>query len=190
MSSLSDEEFRTQIVERLPKLRAFARSIVGDPAKADDLVQNAIVRALTNADSFGAGTNLTAWLFTILRNNFYSEVRKFRQEVEDADGVHAARLVTKPGQMAKLEFRDFQSALATLPLEQREALVLIGGSGLAYEEAATICGCAVGTIKSRVNRARARLKELINPDEPTPLDVDGDCRQRGENVIKIAGVRG
>lgn len=156
--------FRDEIVACLPNLRAFARSIAVDAARADDLVQDTIVKALANADKFQPGTNVVAWLFTILRNHYYTELRNRRREVEDGDGVYAARLVSLPRQIGNLEMGDFQKALAALPAEQREALVLVGGSGFSYEEAAEICGCAVGTIKSRVNRARARLTEVLDPE--------------------------
>lgn len=164
MTGAEVEQLRDDIVERLPNLRAFARSIAGDPSKADDLVQDTIVKALANLHSFEFGTNLTAWLFTILRNHYYSEVRRMWREVEDADGVHAARLVSRPRQLDQVELNNFQAALARLPVEQREALILVGASGFAYEDAARICGCAVGTIKSRVNRARVRLTEMLDPD--------------------------
>jgi RNA polymerase sigma-70 factor (ECF subfamily) len=131
------------------------------------LVQGALVRALDNLDKFESGTNLRAWLFTILRNLYYSDLRKKRREVEDADGAYAARLTTSPNQYHAVKLKDFWSALATLKSEQREALILIGGEGLSYEDAAEICGCAVGTIKSRVNRARSRLDKLLT-DEATP----------------------
>lgn len=179
-----------QIVACLPNLRAFARSIANNPARADDLVQDTIVKALANLESFREGTNLVAWLFTILRNHYYTEIRSRRREVEDADGVHAARLVSQPSQLSKLEMRDFQTALATLPDEQREALVLVGGSGFSYEEAAMICDCAVGTIKSRVNRARARLNELLDPDETAGLEAEKVKDQPCPIERKIAASNG
>ncbi len=181
---------RDQIVTCLPNLRAFARSICKNPARADDLVQDTIVKALANLDSFREGTNLVAWLFTILRNHYYTELRNRRREVEDADGAHAARLVSQPGQISKLEMRDFHSALANLSDEQREALVLVGGSGFSYEEAASICGCAVGTIKSRVNRARARLSELLDPDQTEIFEAEGVDDQACPNGRKMPAVNG
>lgn len=171
MNGADVERLHADIVERLPNLRAFARSIAGDPSKADDLVQETIVKALANLHSFEIGTNLTAWLFTILRNHYYSEVRRLWREVEDADGVYAARLVSQPRQLDQVELNDFQAALALLPVEQREALILVGASGFAYEDAARICGCAVGTIKSRVNRARVRLTEMLDPDGNGPAEI-------------------
>lgn len=152
---------KEDILAAVPALRAFAMSLSGNPDRADDLVQETMLKAWANRDSFTPGTNVSAWLFTILRNVFYSEHRKRRREVEDADGQMAARLATHPAQDGHMDLVDFQTALNQLLPDQREALILIGGSGLSYEEAAQICGCAVGTIKSRVNRARTRLAELL-----------------------------
>src|SRR3979490_3153768 len=141
-------------------LRALAMSLCGKIARADDLVQETLLRALSNIDSFQPGTNMSAWLFTILRNLFRSEYRKRRREVEDADGSYADTLKSQPEQHGRVEFEEFRTALAKLPPDQREALLLVGASGFSYEEAAAICECAVGTIKSRVNRARTRLWKL------------------------------
>lgn len=190
MTEPAGTQFRDQIVECLPNLRAFARSIAIDAARADDLVQDTIVKALANVDKFQPGTNVVAWLFTILRNHYYTELRNRRREVEDRDGVHAARLVSLPRQISNLEMSDFQKALATLPDEQREALVLVGGSGFSYEEAAHICGCAVGTIKSRVNRARVRLNEVLDPEAVERLAGQGDADRPFLRGAKIGGVAG
>jgi RNA polymerase sigma-70 factor (ECF subfamily) len=152
---------REEILATLPRLRAFAISLTGKVDRADDLVQETLVRALTNIDSFEPGTNLQGWLFTILRNQFRSEYRKLRREVEDVDGRHAETLTAPIEQHSHLEFNEFRQALAKLPDDQREALILVGASGFSYEEAAQICGCAVGTIKSRVNRARVRLADML-----------------------------
>ena len=154
-------QFRDLILAVVPSLRAFAISLTNDPIRADDLVQDTIVRAWANAQRFEAGTNINAWLFTILRNLFHSEYRKRRREVEDVDGSYALSLRSQPEQTSHLDFQDFQQALAKLPLDQREALILVGAEGLSYEQAAEICGVAVGTIKSRVNRARTRLAQLL-----------------------------
>jgi RNA polymerase sigma-70 factor (ECF subfamily) len=146
-------------------LRAFAVSLCGDRDRADDLVQETLFKAWNHLDSFKEGTNLKAWLFTILRNTYFSERRKRKREVEDADGKHAARLASRPAQLGHMEMRDFQDALSRLPDDQREALILVGAAGFSYEEAAEVSGCAVGTIKSRVNRARSRLAEMLELDE-------------------------
>ena len=163
---------RDALLAAVPSLRAFAISLTGNVDRADDLVQDTLTRALTHIDRFEPGTNLNAWLFTILRNLFHSEYRKRRREVEDADGAYAGRLVTLPEQDGHMNVDDFRTALAKLPTEQREALLLVGGSGFSYEEAANVCQCAVGTIKSRVNRARVRLAQLLALDTAEDLGPD------------------
>ena len=155
------KSLRSDLLSVVPNLRAFAVSLCGNPDRADDLVQETLVKAWSNFDSFVEGTNLPAWLFTILRNIYYSEYRKRRREVPDSDGVHAAKLASAPAQTAHMDFLDFRDALQKLPHDQREALILIGASGLSYEEAAAVCNCEVGTMKSRVNRARNRLAEML-----------------------------
>jgi RNA polymerase sigma-70 factor, ECF subfamily len=146
-------------------LRAFAVSLCGDKERADDLVQETLFKAWNHLDSFKEGTNLKAWLFTILRNTYFSERRKRRREVEDADGTYAGRLATHPEQHGHMDMQDFRAVLVRLPDDQREALILVGAAGFSYEEAAEICGCAVGTIKSRVNRARNRLADMLGLSE-------------------------
>ena len=176
-----DESVRKAVLSAVPSLRAFAISLCGNMDRADDLVQETLLRALANIHSFQPGTNMSAWLFTILRNHFRSEYRKRRREVEDSDGRYAESLKTQPEQHSHVEFREFREALVQLPAEQREALILVGASGFSYEEAAQICECAVGTIKSRVNRARTRLAELMSiggtddfgPDEQTRAVMAG-----------------
>jgi RNA polymerase sigma-70 factor, ECF subfamily len=167
-----DASFRDALLAAVPSLRAFAISLSGNVDRADDLVQDTLVRAIANAHRFEPGTNLNAWLFTILRNLFHSEYRKRRREVEDPDGAYAEQLTSQPDQGARLDFEDFRSALATLPSEQREALLLVGASGFSYEETAAICGCAVGTVKSRVNRARSRLSGLLHLDAAEDIGPD------------------
>src|SRR6201989_1994321 len=152
---------RDAMLAAVPSLRAFAISLCGNVDRADDLGQETLLRAMANIDSFQPGTNMSAWLFTILRNLFRSEYRKRRREVADSEGTYAETLKTQPKQTSRVEFEEFRTALAKLPADQREALILVGASGFSYEEAAGICGCAVGTIKSRVNRARTRLAALM-----------------------------
>jgi RNA polymerase sigma-70 factor, ECF subfamily len=161
----SDAAWRDDVVALIPSLRAFAWSLSHDGAEADDLVQETLIKAWTHRDKFQLGTNLRAWLFTILRNTYYTAAVRRRREVRDEDGKHAALLATSPSQDWSLAMRAMQAALKKLPDEHREALVLVGAAGLTYEEAADICGCALGTIKSRVNRARARLLKLMEADE-------------------------
>ena len=153
--------FKKEMLSLLPNLRAFAISVCGKADHADDLVQDTIMKAWAKQDSFQPGTNMKAWLFTILRNEFYSQMRKRGREVQDSDGYFTGMLSTHPAQHGALDMRDFSAALEKLPADQREAIILVGGSGFAYEEAAEICGCAVGTIKSRVSRARAQLGQLL-----------------------------
>ncbi len=152
---------KDEMLATIPSLRAFAFSLCGNGDRADDLVQETLMKAWINQASFTQGTSMSAWLFTILRNVFYSEYRKRRREVEDAEGTMAARLVSVPEQNGHMDLQDLRSALLKLPAEQREALILVGGSGFAYEEAAQICGCALGTLKSRVNRARTAIASLM-----------------------------
>ncbi|GIT92040.1 RNA polymerase sigma factor [Jannaschia pagri] len=162
---------REEIVEHLPAMRAFARSLTRNASAADDLVQDTVVKAWSNIDKFQAGTNMRAWLFTILRNTFYSLRRKRSREVEDGDGLLAEQLSEKPAHDGRLVMNDFREAFALLPDEQREALLLVGASGFSYEEAADMCDCAVGTIKSRANRGRKRLAELMHLNEDEPMEM-------------------
>jgi RNA polymerase sigma-70 factor, ECF subfamily len=171
-----DPGVREAMLAAVPGLRAFAISLSGNVDRADDLVQETLLRALANIDSFEPGTNMSAWLFTILRNLFRSEYRKRRREVEDTDGSYAERLKSQPEQTGRVEFAEFRAALAKLPADQREALILVGASGFSYEEAAEICGCAVGTIKSRVNRARTRLAEFMSIESADDFGPDRATR--------------
>jgi RNA polymerase sigma-70 factor (ECF subfamily) len=152
---------REEMLAAIPSLRAFGISLCGDVDQADDLVQETLHRALANINSFQPGTNMPAWLITILRNLFYTNYRRRRREVEDGDGRYAASLKSQPEQESKVEFDELRAALAKLSPDQREALILVGASGFSCEEAAKICGCAPGTIKSRVNRARTRLATIM-----------------------------
>ncbi len=153
-------------------LRAFSRSLARDRAHADDLLQEALLKAWSNRDRFEPGTNMRAWLFTILRNAFYSEHRKRRREVADPDARHARRLATRPRQDDAAAFEDFLSAFAELPAAQRRALALVGAGGMAYDEAADVCGVAAGTMKSRVSRARAQLAVDLDVEDGADLVTD------------------
>jgi RNA polymerase sigma-70 factor (ECF subfamily) len=167
--------FRTALLAEIPHLRAFAVSLSGSFSLADDLVQETLLKAWSHAASFLPGTNLRAWLFTILRNCHYSFHRKYRHEIADADGIYAAQVAVQPSQQAHLDMLDLRQALLKLPLEQREALVMVGAMGLSHEEAALICAVAPGTIKSRLSRGRVRLAELLGlplsglPEDGVPL---------------------
>jgi RNA polymerase sigma-70 factor, ECF subfamily len=163
---------RDIMLAAIPSLRAFAMSLSGNADRADDLVQETVMRAMANINTFTPGTNMSAWLFTILRNLFRSQYRKRRREVEDADGSYQASLKLPPEQFGRLEFKELIEALAKLPYVQREALLLVAASGFSYEEAAAICGIAVGTVKSRVSRARQQLAELFLIDSAATFGLD------------------
>ena len=173
-----EDTLRDQMLAAVPSLRAFAISLTGNRDRADDLVQDTLMRAWASIDRFERGTNHEAWLFTILRNRFHSEYRKRKHEVEDVDGAFAARLKTYPDQQSHLDYEDFLTALPKLPPDQREALLLVGAQGMSYEDAAEVCNVPVGTIKSRVNRARNRLTAL--------LDLNSEAEIGQDNVIKAA----
>lgn len=152
---------REEIPGHIPALRAFAISLTRNVSEADDLVQETILKAWSNIEKFTAGTDMRAWLFTILRNTFFSSKRKTRREVADTDGIYAASIYEKPHHDGRLAFADFSRAFDRLTPEHREVLILVGANGYSYEEAANMMGVAVGTAKSRANRARARLCELM-----------------------------
>lgn len=162
---------REAILEHLPALRAFAMSLARSSDLADDLVQDTVVKAWMNYEKFDPDTNLRAWLFTILRNTFHSHLRKTKREVSDVEDKHAKSIAVKPGHDGRLLLRDFLVALGQLSPEQREVLILIGASGFTYEEAAEICGVALGTIKSRVNRGRRKLAELLSLKEGEAIEL-------------------
>jgi len=168
-----DVDFKTELVTHLSAVRALARSLCGGTALADDLTQEALIKAWASRDSFTPGTNMRAWLCTILRNVFYSHIRRHAREIQDVEGVHAGKLVAQPEQQGHVELQDLAEAMQKLPEDQREALMLVAAAGFSYEEAADICGCAVGTIKSRVSRARQTLLQMFDggDDAPRPANV-------------------
>jgi RNA polymerase sigma-70 factor (ECF subfamily) len=185
-STSSREQEKTELIAHIPRLRAFALSFCGNPDQADDLVQETLVKAWTHRDSFTEGTNLLAWLFTILRNAYFSQYRKRKREVPDIDGMYSSRLAVGPGQTSHIEMLELRVALARLPDNQREALLLAAAAGHSYEEVAQICGCAVGTIKSRVNRARRTLAEMLGI-EPVPEIYEAVAtRQRAAVAPELA----
>jgi len=163
---------RDEMVAAIPQLRAYARKLCKSD-RADDLVQETFARALSNIDQFEPGTRLVPWLITILKYHFFSECRKHRRELEDVDGIHAQRQPCKPDQLPHLDALELSSALHRLPGEQREAVLLVGYSGLSYEEAARVCGCPIGTLRSRVHRARAALATLMAIDDWDDFLQDG-----------------
>jgi RNA polymerase sigma-70 factor (ECF subfamily) len=159
---LPDDEFKVELTRVIPHLRAFGRSLSGNRDLADDLVQETLLKAWAARARFQAGTNMRAWTFIILRNLFLSQMRRARFKGE-WDDITANRVLAAPaGQEHHVELGDMQRALLHLPQPQREALILVGAGGFAYEEAAEICGCAVGTIKSRVARGRVALEAMLS----------------------------
>jgi RNA polymerase sigma-70 factor (ECF subfamily) len=165
-------EFREQLLDAIPGLRAFGIALVGSSERADDLVQETLTKAWAHQAAFELGTNLKAWLFTILRNEFYSQMRRKRREIEDVDAKYSGQLAVPPEQHGHLDMADMRDALKRLPTDQREALLLVATSGFSYEETAEICNVAVGTIKSRVNRARLRLADLLGIESERDFGPD------------------
>lgn len=147
------------ILASLPALRAFARSLTGNASAADDLLQDTVVNALANTDKFDLRTSIRPWLFTILRNRFYSDMRRKKvAAIVVQSGDDLPDWPTPATQESGLMIADFRRLFMALPVQQREALALVGAAGLSYVEAARICKCGVGTLKSRVSRARAELR--------------------------------
>ncbi|MGC1301919.1 MAG: sigma-70 family RNA polymerase sigma factor [Caulobacteraceae bacterium] len=170
LDAASEAVFKRDLVALIPHLRAFARTLCGDAAAADDLAQDAVLKAWDARSSFQMGTNMKAWTFMILRNQFYSEKRRsWRQSQLDQEAAERT-LVAADDPEAPVALDEMRLAMGMLPSEQREALILVGAGGFAYEEAAEICGCAVGTVKSRVSRARRALQNIL---ERGAYDRDG-----------------
>jgi len=162
-STADTAELRGQIVALIPALRAFSRALTRDATEADDLLQETLTKALGHVHQFAPGTNLKAWLFTIVRNTFYTGYNRRRREVVSPLD-EAIEMRSEPSQDWSLKMHAVDAAMRQLPPHQREALTLVGCAGLSYEEAAAVCGCALGTIRSRVSRARTRLLELLEVD--------------------------
>lgn len=183
---MSNPDPREELVEHLPAMRAFAVSLTRNSALADDMVQDTVVKAWTNIDKFESGSNMRAWLFTILRNTYYSNRRKAKREVADVDGVFTDGLAEKPAHDGHMQMADFRRALGQLKDEQREALLLVGASGFSYEEAAQMCGVAVGTIKSRTNRARAQLAEILGHSANEAMEMTDDATMSVLSASKVS----
>jgi RNA polymerase sigma-70 factor (ECF subfamily) len=156
-----DPDFVQEFLNSIRPLRAFAISLTHDVDRAEDLVQSTLLKACDRRNRFKPGTCLQAWLFTILKNDFYTEHRKRKREVEDVEGSYAARLISMPEQLSGLELQDLSEALSQLPPWQREVLLLVGAEGMSYEEIAARQHVSVGTIKSQVNRARHHLAGIL-----------------------------
>lgn len=159
--------FESDVARFIPNLRAFARSLTRNVEDADDLVQETLIKAFSNFERLVPGSNLKAWLFTILRNTHISHIRKRRHEILQQHDDQVELVAVQESQSSRMDLLDFTNALETLPEDQREALLLIGAEGFSYEDAALMCGCAVGTIKSRVNRARTKLAEMLDVEAQT-----------------------
>lgn len=178
--SLSEGDFKSQLIGHLPQLRAFARALTGNRDNADDLVQDTMARALAARDKFESGTNLRAWLMTILRNQRITHLRRHRVERACLDGLPRTVLHAPPAQHATAECGEVVAALGSMAPAQREALMLVTAAGLSYEEAAQVCDCAIGTVKSRVNRARSELQRILAAPRalPAPRPLAGFGHRR------------
>jgi RNA polymerase sigma-70 factor (ECF subfamily) len=170
----SRAETIAQLEREIPSLRRFARALVGDAARADDLVQDALERALTRLDTFQPGTNMRAWLFTILRNAFINDLRRARLAPTAPETIEGMMAPAPPSQDHGLALGDLRRALDRLSPEMREVVLLIGLEGLSYEEAADILKVKVGTVKSRLSRGRESLRRLLDGDTP----MEGALRAR------------
>ena len=191
-AAIDDQSFKQDLAELIPYLRAFARTLCRNAAAADDLAQETMLKAWKSRASFEPGTNLKAWTFMILRNQFYSQKRRdWRQAAWDQEKAERT-LMANSDQDAALELDDVRRALNRLPSEQREALILVGAGGFSYEEAANVCDCAIGTVKSRVNRARKALEQILKTGDFAASGSDGvDAEEAMEAILdeaeRIAG---
>lgn len=191
---LPQAEFKQQLTELIPHMRAFSRSLCATATAADDLAQEALLKAWKSREKFEKGTNLKAWVFTIVRNHFYSEKRRSWRRQPLDPGVAEATLVASDDPAHRMELLALRNALDHLPDDQREALILVGAGGFSYDEAAKICGCAVGTAKSRVSRARKTLAKLLDDpslsyssdSEMAAGDAFGDLIQEAEELATSA----
>lgn len=168
---------REQVVELIPGLRAFARTFCHHPNDADDLVQETLMRAIASFDQFTEGTRLKSWLFTIMRNTFSTKYRKGERETVGVPPNVLESLVTQPHQEWGVRSREVHAALMRLPESYREVLTLVVVLGESYEDTAAMCGCAVGTVKSRMNRARQRLREEMGEAGPSGSSNSGSERR-------------
>lgn len=191
-TAMERADFKRELIEVVPHLRAFARGLCGRADAADDFVQETLLKAWAAQDRFEPGTSMRAWTFVILRNAYLTEMRRNRFRGEYDEGV-AERMLTAPaGQEQPIHLSDMHRALLSLPPERREALLLVGAGGFSYEEAASICGCAVGTIKSRVGRARATLTAMLEQGDIPQRSIDDDDAHRAilEELDAVAAGHG
>jgi RNA polymerase sigma factor (sigma-70 family) len=191
-SAAEKSDFKRELTQVVPHLRAFARGLCGRPDLADDLVQETLLKAWAAQERFEPGTSMRAWTFVILRNAYLTDMRRNRFRGEYDEGVAERILVAPAGQEEPIHLSDLHRALLTLPAERREALLLVGAGGFSYEEAAQICGCAVGTIKSRVGRARAALTEMLAQGNIPRRSTDDQIAHRAilEELDKVAAGNG
>jgi len=165
----SEPDGETSIVELIPALRAFARTFCRDVSDADDLVQETLTKGLANLDKFESGTRMKSWLFTIMRNSFYTRAKSSMREAPGLADCASGRPVTEATQEWSVRSREVHDAINRLPPAKREVIMLIGVLGVSYEEAAEVCHCSIGTVKSRLNRARASILQLLGEDSPEAL---------------------
>ena len=191
MKPADEATFKNELVAAIPHLRAFARSLCNDPTQADDLAQEALAKAWKARDSFEPGTSIKAWTFMILRNQFYSEKRRSWRTAPLDMEMAENTLLANDNPTVPMELLELRAALAKLPDDQREALILVGAGGMAYEEAAQVCQCAVGTIKSRVSRARRALETLLS-EAGSRRSHDHDIRadQAFDDILQQASALG
>lgn len=182
-SPADDKDFRDGLVEAIPYVRAFARTLCGQKAPADDLAQETLTKAWAARASFQPGTNLKAWLFMIARNQFYSEKRRSWRSVAWDEDLADARLIAPSGQLQHVELGDLKRALTKITPEQREALILVGAGGLSYEEASVVCNCAIGTVKSRVARARQAIERMLSGPDGGDLPSRSAVANDSENDL-------
>ena len=183
LSPAADKEFRDGLVEAIPYVRAFSRTLCGVKAAADDLAQETLTKAWAARTSFQPGTNLKAWLFMIARNQFYSEKRRSWRSVAWDEELADARLIAPSGQLQHVELGDLKRALTKITPEQREALILVGAGGLSYEEASVVCNCAIGTVKSRVARARQAIERMLTGPDGDALPARSEVETGDSNDL-------
>lgn len=170
---MTSSQFRKELTDAIPHMRAFARSLTGDASSADDLAQDAMMKAWSARNKFKAGTNFRAWVLTIVRNQFYSDKRRSWRQAEWDQELAERTLPAVDNQEQIVALDELRRALAELPDDQREALILVGAGGYSYEEASEICGCAIGTVKSRVSRARLALEGIMKAGPAAKANADG-----------------
>ena len=182
LTPADEAAFMRDLTALIPHLRAFARSLTGHMAEADDLAQETVLKAWKSRTSYEPGTNLKAWTFMILRNQFYSDKRRAWRSSQLDPEVAERTLVATDDPSSAMELNDLRQALNKLPAAQREALILVGAGGMSYEEAAVVCGCRVGTVKSRVSRGRDALQALLSDG-----DLERDDAPAADAMSSILG---